>query len=69
MEESREVRAVIHSMNSFGVAKIISHKDNNHVIAMYQGKRCTAVFNVFNGYYYVDDIDGLLPDGYIPDGY
>lgn len=68
-EVVNEVTAVIHSIGSYGTAKIISHRDNNHVIAEYQGKRCTAVFNIFRGSYYVDDICGLLADGYIPYGY
>lgn len=68
-EGVNEIMAMIHSINSYGIAEIVSHKDNNHVIAKYQGKRCTAIFNIFRGCYYVDDIYGVLPDGYTPDGY
>lgn len=55
-------KAMIHSLNAQGEATILHEKNNNDVIAEYNGKRCTAVFNPFVGLYYVDDIYGILPD-------
>lgn len=54
------VNAMIHSLKDLDTATIISHTDNNHVIAEYKGGRCTAIFNPFVGFYYVDDIYGKL---------
>ena len=56
------VNAMIHSLSAQGEAKILHEKNNNDVIAEYNGKRCTAVYNPFVGLYYVDDIYGILPD-------
>jgi len=56
------VKAFIHSLKDFGETKIISHNDNNNVIVEYKGKRYTAIYNVFNGYYYVDDIYGEIKE-------
>lgn len=56
-----KVQAMIHSLSKKDEATIISHPDNNNVIAEYKGQRCTAVYNIFNGLYYVDDIYGKLP--------
>ena len=36
--------------------------DNNHCLARYDGKLCTAIFNPFSGYYYVDDVYGVLEE-------
>lgn len=51
----------IHSLGgALAEAEILEHKDNNNVIALYNGVKCTAVFNVFVGRYYVDDIYGRI---------
>ena len=39
---------------------IISHKNNNDVIAEYQGVRYKAIFNPFVNQYFVDDVYGRL---------
>ena len=41
---------------------IIEHRDNNNVVAEYNGVRCTAVYNPFAGAYFVSDIYGKLPN-------
>lgn len=59
-----ETQAHIHSLNGqLDTVTIVQHKDNNHVIAEYKGKKFTAVFNTFVGSYYVDDIYGLIQKG------
>lgn len=55
-------KAMIHSLKAQDEVTILHEKNNNDVIADYNGKRCTAVFNPFVGLYYVDDIYGVLPD-------
>lgn len=57
---AKKVKAMVHSLNSLAEVTIISEKDNNHVIAEYNGQKCTAVNNPFSGYYYVDDIYGVI---------
>jgi len=41
---------------------VISHTDNNNVIAEYQGVRYRAIFNPFAGQYFVDDVDGKIEE-------
>ncbi|MCR5599121.1 MAG: hypothetical protein K6G33_00040 [Ruminococcus sp.] len=55
-----KVMAMVHSLGALAEVEIIEHKDNNNVIAEYDGKRCTAVFNPFVGLYYVDDKYGVI---------
>jgi len=43
-------------------ANIISHEDNNNVVAEVQGVRCRAIFNPFVGQYFVDDVDGRIEE-------
>ena len=69
LTELRKVQAYVHSLkdketdiNHFGEVTIIEHKDNNNVIAEYNGVKCTAIFNPFVNVYYVDDIYGRIED-------
>ena len=56
--------AHIHSLEGgMDTVYIIEHRDNNHVIAEYKGKRYTAVFNPFVCAYYVDDKYGEIREG------
>jgi hypothetical protein len=55
-----KVQAMVHSLKDKDEVTIISHTDNNNVVAEYKGQRCTAVFNIFNCLYYVDDVYGKL---------
>lgn len=56
------IQAMIHSLKALDWVVILEHKDNNHVIAEYKGHKYTAVYNIFSGYYYVDDKYGLIDD-------
>ena len=65
-----KVMAYVHSLKDIkndrhvlGEATIIKSIGNNLYLADYNGVKCTAIFNFFNGQYYVDDIYGVLPDG------
>ena len=42
-----------------GEAEIIKSIGDNLYLAEYNGIKCTAIFNFFTGYYYVDDVYGL----------
>ena len=53
---------IVHSLRDLAMVEIIEHTDNNHCLARYDGKLCTAIFNPFSGYYYVDDIYGVIEE-------
>ena len=53
----------IHSLDGgLAQATIIRRLDDNQYLADYNGVRCTAIFNVFRGRYYVDDKYGIIRD-------
>jgi len=61
--------AYIHSLKDktnnhhvLGEAEIIKCIGDNQYLAEYNGVKCTTIFNVFTGYYYVDDIFGVIKD-------
>lgn len=57
----RKIQARIHSLDGqFDEVTIISEKSDNDVIVDYNGLRCTAIYNVFVGCYYVDDVYGIV---------
>ena len=63
------VQAYIHSLkdmehdrNVLGEAEIIQRIGDGRYLAEYNGIRCTAIFNVFTGRYYVDDVYGVLKE-------
>ena len=56
------VDAMVHSLKGLAEVEIVEHKDNNHCLARYDGKLCTAIFNPFSGYYYVDDVFGVIEE-------
>jgi hypothetical protein len=45
-----------------GEATIIKSIGDNLYLADYNGVKCTAIYNFFTGYYYVDDVYGIRPD-------
>lgn len=59
----RIVRAKIHSLDGqFAQVKILSDNGDNNIIVEYNGKKCTAIYNIFAGAYFVDDIYGIIED-------
>lgn len=57
----RKIQARIHSLDGqFDEVTIISEKSDNDIIVDYNGVRCTAIYNIFAGCYYVDDIYGIV---------
>jgi len=59
-----DATAMIHSRKGMDIptdtVTIIEHRDNNNVVAEYNGQRYTAIFNPFVCLYYVDDIYGKI---------
>ena len=62
-----KLMAYIHSLKDkandrhvLGEAEIIKNVGDNQFLAEYNGVKCTAIFNVFTGYYYVDDVFGVV---------
>lgn len=61
-----KVEAYIHSLKDnannrhvLGKAEIIQQIEDNLYLAIYNGVRCTAIFNYFIGRYFVDDVYGI----------
>lgn len=54
------VKAMVHSLNELTDVTIISENGCNNVVAEYNGKKYTAVYNGFVCRYYVDDIYGKI---------
>ena len=64
-----QVKAFIHSLKDkendrhvLGEATIIKSIGDNVYLAEYNGVKCTAIFNFFTGYYYVDDVYGVVKE-------
>jgi hypothetical protein len=64
-----KLMAYIHSLKDktnnrhvLGEAEIIKNIGDNQYLAEYNGVKCTAIFHVFTGYYYVDDVFGVIKD-------
>ncbi len=69
-----KVEAYIHSLKDqannrhvLGEAEIIECIGDNQYLAEYNDVRCTAIFNIFDGRYFVDDVYGILNDTNIAD--
>ncbi len=60
-----KTKAMVHSLKDLDEVEIVEHEDNNHVKAIYGSKFCTAVYNVFTGLYYVDDVYGVIIDNMV----
>lgn len=56
----RQVKAMVHSLKDLDTVTILSENGCNDVVAEYKGVRCTAIFNIFSGLYYVDNLYGVI---------
>lgn len=57
-----KVYAHIHSLDGkFAEVTILRYNGDNDIIVEYNGKKCTAIYNIFAGYY-ADDIYGVIED-------
>ena len=60
---NKQAKAKIHSLDgAFDTVTILEEQGNNHVVAEYKGKKCTAVYNPFICCYFVDDVYGVIED-------
>lgn len=56
-----KTNAKIRSLNSIEKVTIREKVGNNQYLVDFRGTACVAMFNPFEGMYYVDDIYGALP--------
>ena len=57
-----KVQAHIYSLDGkFAEVTILQYNGDNDIIVEYNGTKCTAIYNIFAGYY-VDDIYGVIKD-------
>ena len=67
--EPVKVEAMINSLGEKREVFIVLYEDANTVKAVYNNKLCSAVYNTYNGLFYVDDVYGVvdtltvMPDG------
>ncbi len=55
------VEAMVHSTKTLQQVSLLRKTgDNQYVVKTKNGCTCTAIFNVFTGYYYADDIYGVI---------
>jgi len=66
-----KVTAYIHSLKDtannrhvLGEATILEKVGDNLYLAEYNGVKCSAIFNIFVGRYYVDDVYGIQRGGF-----
>ena len=53
----------IHSLDgAMAEATILEKTGDNQYLADYNGVKCTAIYNIFAGAYYVDDKYGVVRD-------
>lgn len=54
--------AMVQSLEARDEVTILEKTGDNQYIAEYEGKKCTAIYNWFNGCYYVDDVYGIVEE-------
>lgn len=54
--------AMVHSLKEVREVVIVEKRGDNNYVAEFQGTYATAIFNLFTGLYYVDDVYGRLKD-------
>lgn len=58
--EPVKVEAMINSLGEKREVFIVSYENVNNVKAVYNNKLCTAIYNMYTGLFYVDDIYGVV---------
>ena len=56
------VKAQVHSTNTQEDVTLIKKREKDYVVKTKEGVYCTAIFNVFTGLYYANDLYGVLKD-------
>ena len=62
LSQSFTTQAMIHSLKRLAKVEILHERSANDIVAEYEGKRYTAIYNPFVCVYYVDDVYGELPN-------
>lgn len=62
--EPIKVKGMVHSHKKEGPKDvlILGEFGENQYVAEYNSVKCTAIWNVFNGLYYLDDVYGIIHD-------
>lgn len=57
-----KVEAMIHSKKAIGKIDIIEKKEgeNYYIVRTEDNVTCTAIFNIFTGLFYADDLYGVI---------
>ena len=58
--EPCKVEAMIHSLHQKKQVFLVQYENVNHCKAIFDNKLCTAIYNTYNGEFYVDDKYGVL---------
>lgn len=57
------IAARIHSLNGdFDQVHLVSEHGPKDIVVLYKDKFCTAIYNIFAGCYYVDDVHGVIQE-------
>lgn len=56
------VKAMVHSTNTQDEVELIEKRAKDYIVKTKEGVYCTAIFNVFTGLYYADDLYGVLKE-------
>lgn len=59
-----KVQAMVHSTETVQEVDLLEKTgDNTYIVKTSQGVLCTAIFNIFRGLYYADDLYGVVKNG------
>lgn len=56
------VIAMVHSKNSREEVELLEKRKDDYIVRTKDGVKCTAIFNIFNGLYYADDLYGKVEE-------
>jgi len=63
MSDYNKCQCHIHSLDGgLAEATILKKIGDNQYLADYNGVKCTAIYNIFSGAFYVDDKYGVIRD-------
>lgn len=58
-----KVKAMIHSLNTLREVTIIDYSSDSNIIAEYNGKKYSTIYNCFSNLFYLDDKYGEIKQG------
>lgn len=57
-----KVKAMVHSKKTTEEVTLLKRRPQDYVVMTKDGVKCTAIFNVFTGLYYADDLYGVIKE-------